>query len=110
MTSSDPDIIDISSNIDWYFIPFANPGNYFNDFLEFFLIYDNLDGYEYTRSSNRNWRKTRSPVSMLCFGVDGNRNFAYNWLTPDETGNEGGSRVPCTDTYGKDKLSFNDFQ
>lgn len=60
---------------------------------------------------------------MLCYGVDGkyfntywfykknsslyclgNRNFAYNWLTADETGNEGGSRVPCTDTYGKKKF------
>ena len=38
---------------------------------------------------------------MLCFGVDGNRNYEYNWLTPDETGNEGGSRVPCTDTFGE---------
>jgi len=41
---------------------------------------------------------------MLCYGVDGNRNFKYNWLTADETGNEGGSRVPCTDTYGKKKF------
>lgn len=38
---------------------------------------------------------------MLCFGVDGNRNYAYNWLVPDETGNAGGSTVPCTDTFGE---------
>jgi hypothetical protein len=32
--------------------------------------------------------------------VDANRNMEFNWLVPDETGNEGASRVPCSDTYG----------
>lgn len=77
-----------------------------DDFLNFSPILLSLkvvnpDGYQYTWTTNRNWRKTRSNVSLLCFGVDGNRNFAYNWLKADETGNEGGSRVPCTDTYGE---------
>lgn len=26
LTSNDPDIVDIANNVDWYFIPFANPG------------------------------------------------------------------------------------
>lgn len=68
--------------IDWYFLLVTNP-----------------DGYEYTRSTNRNWRKGRSPVSLICFGSDLNRNFGYNWLIPDEIGNEGASRAPCSDTY-----------
>ena len=59
------------------------------------------DGFEYTKTTNRNWRKTRKNVTTLCFGVDANRNMGYNWLVPDETGNEGASRSPCTDTYGK---------
>ena len=80
--STDPEIQFISENVDWYFIPNTNP-----------------DGYEYTRTTNRNWRKTRSPVSLVCNGVDPNRNFAYNWLVPDEYGNEGASRAPCSDTY-----------
>lgn len=60
----------------------------------------NPDGLEYTKDVNRNWRKNRKNVTTLCFGVDGNRNFGYNWLVADETGNEGGSRVPCSDTFG----------
>lgn len=82
LRSTDPDIQYISEYVDWHIIPNTNP-----------------DGYEYTRTTNRNWRKTRAPVSLVCWGVDGNRNFAYNWLIPDETGNEGASRAPCSDTY-----------
>lgn len=60
----------------------------------------NPDGLEFTKDVNRNWRKNRSNVTALCFGVDGNRNYGFNWLTPDETGNVGASASPCTDTYG----------
>lgn len=80
--STDPEIVYLSETVDWYIVPVANP-----------------DGYEYTRSSNRNWRKTRSPVSLVCYGVDPNRNFAYNWLIKDENGSEGASRAPCSDVY-----------
>lgn len=80
--STNPEVQAISESVDWYIIPNTNP-----------------DGYEYTRTTNRNWRKTRSPVSLVCMGVDPNRNFAYNWLLPDERGDEGASRAPCSDTY-----------
>lgn len=76
--SEDLEVQYIAENVDWYILPQTNP-----------------DGYEYTRNNNRNWRKTRSPVSLICDGVDPNRNFAHNWLMPDETGNEGASRAPC---------------
>jgi hypothetical protein len=66
----------------------------------------NPDGFVWSWESNRNWRKTRAPVSALCFGVDANRNFAYNWLVPDETGSLGASTSPCTDTYGEDGIIF----
>lgn len=38
-------------------------------------------------------------MSLVCDGVDPNRNFAFNWLTPDDTGDLGASRIPCSDTY-----------
>lgn len=86
LRSPNPEIQDLATNIDWYIIPITNP-----------------DGYEYTRTTNRNWRKTRSPVSLVCYGVDPNRNFEYNWLQKDESGDEGASRAPCSDTYAGSK-------
>lgn len=83
LRSTDPEVQEIASSVDWYIIIVANP-----------------DGYEYSRSTNRNWRKTRSATgSLLCSGVDANRNFAFNWLVPDETGNLGASTTACSDTF-----------
>lgn len=31
--------------------------------------------------------------------MDPNRNFAYNFLVPDEVGNTGTSTSPCSDVY-----------
>jgi murein tripeptide amidase MpaA len=84
--SNDPEVQDLAMNVDWYIIPMANP-----------------DGYEYTWTDNRNWRKTRSKVSSICYGVDPNRNFAFSWLTPDETGDLGASKAPCHDLYAGSK-------
>merc|ERR1719376_2034681 len=58
---SHPDYLD---KINWYFIPSANP-----------------DGYEYTFTDDRLWRKTRSDQgsSSGCKGVDPNRNWGYHW-------------------------------
>lgn len=82
LRSNDPEVMEIAMNIDWYIVPLLN-----------------VDGHEYTRTTNRNWRKSRAPVSLVCYGVDQNRNFAYNWLVPDETGDIGGSKAPCSDTF-----------
>jgi murein tripeptide amidase MpaA len=82
LRSNDPEVQDLANNVDWYIIPIANP-----------------DGYEYTWNDNRNWRKTRSKVSSVCYGVDPNRNFAFSWLKKAEDGDEGASRAPCSDTY-----------
>lgn len=59
----------------------------------------NPDGFVYTHTENRNWRKTRSVVSLICRGVDPNRNWGWSWLQKDENGDEGASRAPCSDTY-----------
>merc|ERR1712227_957305 len=62
-------------NINWYFLPSANP-----------------DGYAYTFETDRLWRKTRSPQGG-CFGVDPNRNWDFHW------GETGVSSNPCTEIF-----------
>ncbi|XP_043264930.1 carboxypeptidase B-like [Colletes gigas] len=92
-------------NSDWMILPVANP-----------------DGYEFTHTGDRLWRKTRSnhgeneEGSRLCFyfsllrlmnhyarwfwgkceGVDPNRNFGYHW---GEMESGGASSDPCDETY-----------
>ena len=43
----------------------------------------NPDGYEYSRNSNRMWRKNRRDNGDGTFGVDLNRNYGYMWGTVD---------------------------
>jgi len=67
---------DLTENLDWYILPIVNP-----------------DGYAYTRSNDRLWRKTRSPNNGICTGTDANRNWGYHW-------DDGGSSdYGCSDTY-----------
>ncbi|EDV34241.1 uncharacterized protein Dana_GF21071 [Drosophila ananassae] len=61
----------------WYIMPVMNP-----------------DGYEYSRTTNRLWRKNRSASRRAqCNGVDLNRNFDIGW------NGYGSSTNPCSDTY-----------
>ncbi|XP_078276246.1 carboxypeptidase A1-like [Rhinoraja longicauda] len=54
----------------------------------------NPDGYVYTHTKNRMWRKTRSGVpGGKCLGVDPNRNFDAGF------GGPGTSSNPCRETY-----------
>ncbi|XP_063403497.1 carboxypeptidase B-like [Mytilus trossulus] len=71
----DAKITDIVDSYTWYILPVFN-----------------VDGYEYTWTTNRNWRKTRSKHGA-CYGVDPNRNWDYEWCK------EGASKEPCSDTY-----------
>jgi len=64
------------SKYDWVVVPILNP-----------------DGYEYTFTNARMWRKTRKPASMNCMGTDGNRNFDFHW------GEEGASPYACSDAF-----------
>ncbi|KAM6900213.1 carboxypeptidase B isoform 2-T2 [Xenentodon cancila] len=60
----------------------------------FVLPVFNIDGYEYTHTTNRMWRKTRSKRSASsCVGADPNRNFNAGWCTI------GASSNPCSDTF-----------
>ncbi|XP_030569352.1 carboxypeptidase B [Drosophila novamexicana] len=63
-------------NINWYIHPVANP-----------------DGYEYSHTTDRLWRKNMRAHGRQCPGVDLNRNFGYKW------GGKGTSASPCSQTY-----------
>ncbi|CAG0919197.1 unnamed protein product [Notodromas monacha] len=62
----------------WYFLPLMNP-----------------DGYEYSRTKDRMWRKTRSPSLRKggCVGVDANRNWNHKWMVV------GASQDTCSEVY-----------
>jgi len=72
-------------------------GNH-NDLLEQmqFIIIPvlNVDGYAYTFSNDRLWRKNRRPnPGSSCVGTDLNRNYAVGW------GGPGASPQPCSEIY-----------
>ena len=62
----------------------------------------NPDGYEYSRQTDRLWRKNRAPTTHsdfwngnpACYGIDLNRNFPYQWDTT-----YGSSTLACSHSY-----------
>ncbi|XP_048015003.1 carboxypeptidase A1-like [Megalobrama amblycephala] len=65
-----------------------------NNYDIFLEIVTNPDGFAYTHSSDRMWRKTRKPnPGSSCFGVDPNRNWDAGF------GGPGSSNNPCSDIY-----------
>ncbi|XP_031765037.2 carboxypeptidase B-like [Galleria mellonella] len=69
---------DLLQDIDWIIVPIANP-----------------DGYEYTHTSSRFWRKNRATgysAGNACIGVDLNRNFNILWGTAS-------SSNVCSETF-----------
>ncbi|CAH0698554.1 unnamed protein product [Spodoptera exigua] len=74
---TEPDLLE---RFDWILVPVINP-----------------DGYKYTFDKERFWRKTRSfdthPLSLICRGVDANRNFDFVFNTV------GTDWSPCGETY-----------
>uniref|UniRef100_A0A3B3BKD2 Carboxypeptidase B2 (plasma) n=1 Tax=Oryzias melastigma TaxID=30732 RepID=A0A3B3BKD2_ORYME len=70
------EITEILNDMDVYVLPVLNP-----------------DGYKYTWTKNRMWRKNRAPSqNPKCIGVDLNRNFDANWC-------QGASPFPCSEIY-----------
>ncbi|NXO03675.1 CBPA1 Carboxypeptidase, partial [Rhinopomastus cyanomelas] len=65
------------------------------DSMDIFLeIITNPDGFAFTHSSDRLWRKTRSlSAGSHCVGVDLNRNWAAGF------GGSGSSSDPCSELY-----------
>ncbi|XP_071446225.1 zinc carboxypeptidase-like [Hetaerina americana] len=76
VTSQDPTVRELVDSFDWYFFPVINP-----------------DGYEYSRTTDRSWRKTRGPGNFFCVGTDPNRNYGFHWSL------DGASDNPCAETY-----------
>jgi hypothetical protein len=83
----DKGIRDLLESADFYFLPMVNP-----------------DGYEYSHTDDRMWRKNRSPekncfilgegpIEDCCYGVDLNRNFNWHHCRA------GASRNPCSEIY-----------
>ncbi|KAM0421326.1 hypothetical protein ACHAPT_010856 [Fusarium lateritium] len=65
-------------NYDIYVLPIVNP-----------------DGFVYTTTNDRLWRKNRQRRSgQSCVGTDVNRNWPYQWNVPG-----GSSTNPCDETY-----------
>ncbi len=79
--ATDPLVKAMVDNTEFLIIPFVNP-----------------DGYDYTWASpnNRLWRKNLRPppTGSLCWGVDPNRNWGFQW-----GGNWGSSPDPCSQIY-----------
>ncbi|XP_041531488.1 carboxypeptidase A2 isoform X2 [Microtus oregoni] len=74
---TDPSITSLLDTLDIFLLPVTNP-----------------DGYVYSHTTNRMWRKTRSKLSgSFCAGVDPNRNWDANF------GGPGASSSPCSDSY-----------
>jgi len=73
---TDAEITALLDYADWLITPVSNP-----------------DGYEYTWTTDRLWRKNRTPNGGVCYGTDPNRNFDAGF------GGPGSSANGCTDTY-----------
>ncbi|XP_015125497.1 zinc carboxypeptidase [Diachasma alloeum] len=86
LTSKDPAVRELADRHDWYIFPVFNP-----------------DGYAFTHTTNRLWRKTRKPYSSFCRGSDPNRNWGYKWMQG------GASRNPCAETYAG-SAAFSDIE
>ena len=73
---TNPEIQELVNDVTLYFVPMVNP-----------------DGYVYTWDVNRQWRKNRRNNGGGIYGVDLNRNWAYEW------GGEGSSPNPSSWNY-----------
>ncbi|XP_055294901.1 zinc carboxypeptidase-like [Sitodiplosis mosellana] len=80
LTSNDPEVQALAENYDWIIVPVLN-----------------VDGYSFTHSNNRMWRKTRQPYGSGCVGADPNRNWDFHH------NDVGSSSNPCSEIYAGPK-------
>lgn len=91
LTSDDLLVRTIAENINWWILPVANP-----------------DGFVYSHTNDRLWRKNRRPIGPIknvdkvfkyldvtVYGVDLNRNFDFHW----RDSGSGRTFLTLTDTY-----------
>ncbi|KAK7191668.1 Metallocarboxypeptidase A-like protein-like protein 2 [Paraphaeosphaeria sporulosa] len=70
----------------------------FLDSYDFFILpFVNPDGFVYSQTTQRLWRKNRQPGpnNSTCFGRDINRNWEFAWNATAR----GASSNPCSETY-----------
>ncbi|XP_012226646.2 zinc carboxypeptidase [Linepithema humile] len=75
LTSNDPNVREMAGSHDWYIVPLVNP-----------------DGYNYSHTTDRLWRKSRKQYDTFCFGADLNRNWDYEWSSSYRS-------AKCSNTY-----------
>ena len=64
----------------------------------------NVDGYEYSWTTDRLWRKNRQPTPVpFCTGIDPDRSWGYMWDAP---GSETFSSNPCSESTLPEKCTF----
>ncbi|KAK4873402.1 hypothetical protein RN001_015431 [Aquatica leii] len=79
LTNTDSSVRRVIESRDWYIFPSVNP-----------------DGYEYSRNTDRMWRKTTT-IYERCNGADANRNWDYHWM------DGGASNNTCSETHAGPK-------
>ncbi|KAF3916085.1 hypothetical protein ABW20_dc0102792 [Dactylellina cionopaga] len=78
--SGDREIMKLVENFDWYFIPTLN-----------------VDGYVYTWTQDRLWRKNRQPTSLgFCKGIELDRSYSFKWGGQSQNN-------PCSENYPGEK-------
>ncbi|KAI1108147.1 hypothetical protein F5Y14DRAFT_108446 [Nemania sp. NC0429] len=84
--AGDKDVRSVLDKYDFYIIPVVNP-----------------DGFVYTQTTERLWRKNRQPGpnGSTCFGRDINRNWEFAW----DANPQGASTNPCSGTYKGERPS-----
>ncbi|KAI4212342.1 MAG: hypothetical protein LQ351_004912 [Letrouitia transgressa] len=77
--ASNSEVRTLLNKYDFYIFPVVNP-----------------DGFVYTQTTDRLWRKNRQapPSGSSCYGRDINRNWNYQWSTPG-----GSSTDPCAQDF-----------
>jgi len=75
--NSDATVKKLVDDIEWHIFPVLN-----------------VDGYAFTHTNSRMWRKTRKPnTGSSCVGTDPNRNWSFKWNTG------GSSSDPCSEIF-----------